>query len=90
MTTIVPHMTTITPYTSAAEVTTPHTCTAGITASHTTCHIIYCYISCSNSTEQDALYATLNQAKVKPVILKLVSPYSNSFIPVQSWLLFPS
>ena len=33
--------------------TTPHTCTAGITASHITCHT-------SSSTEQEALYATLN------------------------------
>lgn len=35
-------------------------------------HSICCYISCS--TEPEALYATLNQAKVKPAILKLVSP----------------
>ena len=90
---------TVTPYTSTAEITTshmttaPYTCTAGITTSSITSHTTFVATShaviAASSTEQEALYATLNQAKVKPAILKLITPYSNFFIPVQTLPTFP-
>ena len=91
---------TTTPYASNTEITTSHmttapcTCTAGITASSITrCTVSVATshaVTAASSTEQETLYTTLNQAKVKPAILKLVSPYSKSFIPMQTLPTFPS
>ena len=91
---------TTTPYASTTEITTSHmttapcTCTAGITASSITrCTVSVATshaVTAASSTEQETLCTTLNQAKVKPAILKLVSPYSKSFIPMQTLPTFPS
>ena len=90
---------TVTPYTSTAEITTshmttaPYTCTAGITTSSITSHTASVAtshaVTAASSTEQEAFYATLNLVKVKPAILKLISPYSKFFIPVQTLPTFP-
>ena len=79
--------------TTSHMTTTPCTCTAGITASSITRHTVSVAtshaVTAASSTEQETLYTTLNQAKVKPAILKLVSPYSKSFIPMQALPTFP-
>ena len=46
-------------------------------------------VSLPSTTELDAFYKAINEAKKKPVVLKITQPYAEAFIPKLSRSVFP-